>query len=261
MKRKNFKLSEIYTSVQGESVNVGKPTTFVRFGGCNLRCEGFGIESELQDGSTVVGCDTPFAVWPSFRNTWKDVTVDEIIDLIPMWPTHICLTGGEPLLQPAQLLQELVRRLHNERGCTFDIFTNGSMPIYNPDQKSFSDGTPRDPWACSDYVHLCVDYKTQGSGEGNSFKEENWKVLRCKDTVKFVITKEGDLEEVESIIRGKIEELGGYPNLRMPKFFICSAWDRISDKDLIDWLLVKQLDIYFQVQVHKYIWDPEERGV
>ncbi|MHA2264890.1 MAG: 7-carboxy-7-deazaguanine synthase QueE, partial [Candidatus Thorarchaeota archaeon] len=100
-----MKLSEVYTSVQGEGPRVGVPTTFVRFGGCNLRCPGWGSGS-LPDGTSVRGCDTIFAVYPEYRSQWESVSVRQLLERIPPEITNVCITGGEPLIQPTKDLNE-----------------------------------------------------------------------------------------------------------------------------------------------------------
>src|SRR6266498_4505304 len=129
-----MRLVEVYTSIQGEGVNVGKPTQFVRFGGCNLRCEGW-------------ACDTPFAIYPKeYRHTWEKLEPQEVYDRIASWPKHVCLTGGEPHLQPVSELIALSNFLRYG-DYTFEVFTNGTYPLVLND--------------CS-YV---MDWKLLGSGE------------------------------------------------------------------------------------------------
>lgn len=100
-------LVESFLSIQGEGKYAGYPSLFVRFGGCNLKCRGFGCEfiSPL-DGSKIIGCDSLYAVnekhfkseWKSFDNLQKlfEKIVEYVkdIDYLP----HLVITGGEPLI-------------------------------------------------------------------------------------------------------------------------------------------------------------------
>ncbi|MDD5419791.1 MAG: 7-carboxy-7-deazaguanine synthase QueE, partial [Methanomicrobiaceae archaeon] len=101
-----MRVSEIFRSLQGEGLSQGKPCIFVRLAGCNLNC---------------LWCDTRYA-----RTGGREVSVDEILDLV--WRLnggHICVTGGEPLLQRAELL-ELVKKFR-VHGYTVEIETNGTI--------------------------------------------------------------------------------------------------------------------------------------
>ena len=123
-----MKLCEIYESIQGEGPNTGEPTTFVRFGGCNLRCPGWG-EGVLPDGTVVPGCDTVFAVYPEWRSTWLKKAPQEVADQVSDYPQRVCITGGEPLIQAPKQMEELITILRG-RHHTIDLFTNGSKSIF-----------------------------------------------------------------------------------------------------------------------------------
>lgn len=96
-----FPVSEIYGSVcQGEGLLIGRPTIFLRLGGCDYRCS---------------WCDSLYAVLPQYRDEWQKLTVDEIVDrVLACYPPnaayrHVTLSGGNPAIQPAA---PLVDRLH-----------------------------------------------------------------------------------------------------------------------------------------------------
>jgi 7-carboxy-7-deazaguanine synthase len=84
-------VSEIFYSLQGEGRYAGRPSVFVRFGGCNLRCEGFGGK-----------CDSYYAVDGSFRDEWNKYNASELIAEYSKAKKHdyadTVLTGGEPTL-------------------------------------------------------------------------------------------------------------------------------------------------------------------
>jgi len=84
-------ISEIFYSIQGEGKYCGAPSVFVRVGGCNLKCPGFGDR----------GCDSFYAVDKSFKNEWKLMDIEEIkkeIEKYLKFNPHLVLTGGEPML-------------------------------------------------------------------------------------------------------------------------------------------------------------------
>lgn len=103
-----YRINEIFYSLQGEGRHAGRAAVFIRFSGCNLKCP---------------FCDTDFS-------TYKEMTADEICDIIREWRDcgFVVLTGGEPTLQ---LDQALMDALHDE-GFTVAMETNGTreLPCY-----------------------------------------------------------------------------------------------------------------------------------
>ena len=84
-------VSEIFYSIQGEGKYAGHPSVFLRVGGCNLKCPGFGER----------GCDSYYAVDKSFKNEWRYLSIEEIKSEISKFfkkDTHLVITGGEPIL-------------------------------------------------------------------------------------------------------------------------------------------------------------------
>jgi len=130
-----LEVCEIFYSLQGEGRYAGRPSVFLRLGGCNLSCSGFGVEI-VKNGAKLVGCDSIHAVNKEhFRTTWKGYAQasDLIADIAAAVPnTHpfdIVLTGGEPTLFFANplLLQTLEHFI--AQGCGITIETNATITI------------------------------------------------------------------------------------------------------------------------------------
>ncbi len=151
-----LRITEIFTSLQGESNTVGLPTTFVRLTGCPLRC---------------VYCDTAYAF---HGGTVRPIA--EIVDEVKQsGAKHVTVTGGEPLAQPGAV--ELMRQLI-DAGFRVSLETSGAMDT--------SDVPPE--------VVVVLDLKTPASGEVSRNLYENIARLKPHDQVKFVIADRGDYD-------------------------------------------------------------------
>lgn len=228
---KGLRLSEIYPSIQGEGPNVGVPTIFTRFSGCNMRCPGW-------------PCDTPFAIYPE---QWKNDPVYEAGDLmnkVAQLPgKNVCITGGEPTMQPAEPLESFADLLLTF-GYTIDVFTNGSLkPLPN--------------WMLDPHVTVIMDWKLEGSGEaerGLEIRKENTYKLMKKDAIKFVVASNDDFEEALTLWK----EFTGASDAQC---YVGVAWGLYSEADLIKRVMAADLPWKVNVQVHKFIWPNVERGI
>ena len=114
-----LRVSEMYCSIQGEGTNMGTPTMFLRFAGCNMRCPGW-------------PCDTPHAIEPSiWLKESEKFEIQGLVDRIQattgVGVKNICWTGGEPFIQPLAELQRLYWALF-EKGYSQDyIYLNQSL--------------------------------------------------------------------------------------------------------------------------------------
>jgi len=128
-------LVEHFYSIQGEGRYTGVPSVFFRFGGCNMRCEGFGCIEKASDGSEVLGCDTVYAVNKEhFSHNWIPIEKSQqLINLLDIYelphPVDIVLTGGEPLLYANdEIFIEFLEKLTNN-GHQITFETNGSLAV------------------------------------------------------------------------------------------------------------------------------------
>lgn len=214
--RDTLKITEIFASIQGEGTRAGRRCTFVRLTACDLRC---------------VWCDTAYAFTGGER-----MRIDTILaEVHRLGCPLVCVTGGEPLLQPA--VHPLMRALA-DAGCEVVLETGGHRDI--------SDVDPR--------VVRIVDLKAPGSGEVTKNRWENLDLLRPDDEVKVVIADRADYEWAREVVRSRA--LSG----RVTVLFspVHGALDHAT---LAAWVLGDRLDVRLQVQMHKVIWGPDARGV
>ena len=130
-----FYLTEQFFSIQGEGKYAGVPSYFLRTGGCNLSCPGFGAKYEV-DGEERLGCDTYFAVDSAFAKQWK--RIDESASLITAlerefdtigYDPDVVITGGEPLMYHSdKVFYEVIAWLVL-RGIRVTFETNGTIEI------------------------------------------------------------------------------------------------------------------------------------
>src|SRR5882757_8267183 len=225
-------LIELYKFVQGESSFAGLPCIFVRLAGCNLRCSWCDSEYTFTGGK-------PFS---------EDEIVAQIEALAPC--TLVEFTGGEPMLQARELLP-LMRRLLAE-GYTLMIETSGERPLADVPKA----------------VHKIVDVKCPGAGAAaNSFRLENLEALTSKDEVKFVISDRADYEFSREFIREHVLEKKAGQILLSPAFQKLPNPLRTADnmaldpRNLVDWMLEDGLPARLSLQIHKFIWEPQKKGV
>ena len=224
-------LIEIYKSVQGESSFAGLPCIFVRLAGCNLRCS---------------WCDSEY----TFKGGYKQ-SLDEVEAAVAaLTPVRLVeFTGGEPMLQDRELVPLMERML--EKGYTLMMETSGERPLGS---------VPKE-------VHKIVDVKCPGSGEGGTFRMDNLDALTKRDEVKFVISDRDDYEFAREFTREHgLEERAGAV-LFSPAFKKAPSLERstnncaLDPRVLVEWMLADGVPARLSLQIHKYIWEPQKKGV
>lgn len=189
-------------TIQGEGRRVGHPSYFIRFGGCNLRCQGFGCEYRTPDGDVKLGCDTYYAVDPLFRKNWKIITdyyeiIEELhnlgFDENKIDKPDIVITGGEPTIYwKNEEFQKLLIYLIS-RGIKVTIETNASIDIEftKPYQKE---------------IMFSMSVKLSNSGEPEykriNINNINNILENTNDSYfKFVVDKNTDFSEIEDLLK------------------------------------------------------------
>jgi 7-carboxy-7-deazaguanine synthase len=224
-------LIEIYKSVQGESSFAGLPCIFVRLAGCNLRCS---------------WCDSEYTFKGGYKQSLEEVEA-AVAALAPV--RLVEFTGGEPMLQERELIPLMERLL--PQGYTLMIETSGERLLGN---------VPKD-------VHKIVDVKCPGSGEGGTFRMENLDALTKRDEVKFVISDRVDYEFARdfTVENSLAERAGGV--LFSPAFKKAPSLERstsncaLDPRVLVEWMLEDGLPARLSLQIHKFIWEPQKKGV
>jgi 7-carboxy-7-deazaguanine synthase len=146
------------------------------------------------------------------------------------------ITGGEPLLQNSVL--PLMTQLCDQ-GMTVLLETSGAHDISKVD--------PR--------VHRIMDLKTPGSGEVDRNRWENLEHLTRQDEVKFVIgSREDYLWSSDKILSHRLAE-------RCGAVLLSPIFGRIEPRQIVEWMLADRLPARFQLQMHKFIWAPDTKGV
>lgn len=208
---------EVFASVQGETSFAGLPTTFIRLAACNLRC---------------IWCDTTYSFG---RGT--PLSFQSLLDKVQVFNCrYICITGGEPLLQPAVF--DLMKLLC-DKGYTLSLETGGSLSIEKVD--------PR--------VHVILDIKCPGSGMSDKNLWENLPLLKPNDQVKFVLADREDYLYAKSIcakysLKDQVKEILFSP-----------VHNQLCSQKLVAWILEDHLPVRLNLQIHKFIWTPDTKGV
>ena len=243
---------EIFASIDGEGSRQGLLTTFLRLHDCNIRCS---------------YCDTTYSY--GIDSIFTEMTVAEVADVIESLGNHrITITGGEPLLQEAavvELIDELNRRKaetmqDNTSGqagstCIIDIDKFDKREMLNNSLYDFNIETNGTiiPSFHRDNVWFTYDYKTPSSLAEESMNVGIFKAATERDLIKFVVGSPEDLDCMRRII-------DQYPTAA--QIYVSPVWGQIEAASIIDYMKEYNLqNVRFQLQIHKFVWDPDAKGV
>lgn len=215
---------EKFVSINGESRKAGQLAVFVRFRGCNLNCS---------------YCDTKWANTTSCHA--DEMSPEEVYEYIKSTGvTNITLTGGEPLLQKD--MNRLLEILARDKSLYVEIETNGSVDI---------------KWIkeIENSPSLTMDFKSPSSGMCDKMLMANYSYIDNKDTVKFVCGSEDDLNKAKEII-------DRFDLTNRCAVYISPIFGAIKPEDIVEYMKINNMNgVNLQLQMHKYIWDPNEKGV
>ena len=214
-----MKISEIFYSIEGEGIEIGRPEIFIRLAGCNLRC---------------TWCDTPYAL-----ENGKKTDIKEILQEVNKYPCKsVSITGGEPLLQKAELL-ELARQL---KGLDYWMQINTNGTIF--DEEIF------------DLVDLItMDCKCPSSGMKSDLEvlRKTKNLFGSKSQFKFVLSNWEDYRYAKNIVLSSFKD-------RANIIFQPEWGNREFAKKLVEFVKRDGLDVRVILQQQRLIWGIK-RGV
>lgn len=221
-----YKIAEKFVSINGEGTKAGQLAIFIRLCGCNLSCS---------------YCDTKWANEPDVK--YEEMNLEEIISYIERsGVNNITLTGGEPLLKREEDVKILLKAMSDIKDKSIEIETNGSILL-----EEFTNIAPN--------ISFTMDYKLPESGMEKYMCLDNFKFLRKNDTVKFVAGSTKDLNRAKEII----EE---YNLTKKCSVYLSPVFGKIKSADMVSFMIDNKLNnINLQLQLHKFIWEPDKKGV
>lgn len=177
-----------------------------------------------------VWCDTPHAF-----NEGELMAPRQVLDQVLAFGCPLVeITGGEPLLQPEVFG---LMTAFADAGLQLLVETSGAHDVGMVD----------------DRAHIIMDIKCPDSGESTRNRWDNLAALKPSDEIKLVIASRADFDWAVGVIAQ--HQLEDRPLLFSP------AWEAVSPLALSEWLLASGLQARMQLQMHKYIWAPDARGV
>lgn len=239
-------VNEVYLSLQGESTFAGLPCVFVRMTGCNLRCS---------------YCDTAYAFTEGERRSLEEVRSEvhrlaapyEDLRVMGHRMPLIEFTGGEPLLQPGA--RDWIGSFCDD-GWTVLIETSGAHDLGKLHPKA----------------RCIMDLKTPSSGESGRNRWENIALLKPEDEVKIVIGTWEDYAWAKEMLERHqltrrcpilfswVAPLAAdqrHPSLKQ----VPEGHTPLTRLELVEAIISDHLPVRFQLQMHKFIWQPDQRGV
>ncbi len=219
-----YKVVERFVSINGEGRKAGELAVFIRFAGCNLNCS---------------YCDTK---WANEKDVpYEEFTEEELYDYIKRTEIkNVTLTGGEPLI--IEDIDKLLLSLSLDDELNVEVETNGSVDI-----AEFK--------ALTDRISYTLDYKLGGSGMEHAMCISNYNYINKNDTVKFVVGSQRDLESAYEVIET-------YGLCEKAKVYLSPVFGQIAPEEIVDFMIEHNMNgVRLQLQLHKFIWEPDMRGV
>lgn len=219
-----MKVLEIFNSIDGEGKRAGQMVTFIRLVGCNLKCP---------------YCDTKYS-WTEnvTEEDYTNMSVDDIVE----WVCHygyprVTLTGGEPLAHDYDEMWELLQHL-SVKMIDVNVETNGSINI----------NRFRVPG-----VFFTIDYKGPSSKMESFMNFDAFRDLQKEDVLKFVVGSEEDLDRAR-LVTGLLD-----PQCAI---YVSPVFGQIEPAEIVQYMTEHRMSQWrIQLQLHKFIWDPDKRGV
>ena len=232
-------------TIQGEGLLVGRPTVFVRLGGCDYRCD---------------WCDTLYAVLPEFKSDWTptghEQVLERVLELSQGRPILVTLSGGNPALQN---LEPLLDAGH-ERGCTFALETQGSVARAWFSKLDFLTLSPKGPSS---------NMKTNWERLGQCIESAREGQIETRISLKIVVFNREDYEFARQV-HARFPDVpfvlqAGNPEPAQPHNNWQGAPDASGTTWQIEWLLELALsdgwtDVTILPQLHVLLWG-NARGV
>lgn len=217
---------EEFISVNGEGLRSGELAYFIRLSECNLSCS---------------WCDTK---WSQKGAAFTPKSVETLAQsVVESGVYNVTLTGGEPLLQKEVI--DLINKLLETSYIQIEIETNGSVPL-EPIISQIVDKSR---------VCFTVDYKLPSSGMNDKMHLENYNNLTSNDVVKCVIQDEVDLTVALDFIQA-------YKLNETLTVILSPCYESIAPALMVERIKDLKLNrVRVQMQLHKWIWDPNMRGV
>ena len=223
-----FHVTERFVSINGEARRAGELSCFIRLAGCNLACN---------------YCDTRWSCDPNAP--CELLSEEELYAWVKdTGVTNITLIGGEPLLAPD--VDQLLRRLAEDELLHVEVETNGAVSL--------------EPFiGISERVSFTMDIKCPGSGMSDRMLWENMGLLRSIDTVKCVVSDRGDLDWLREREEKNRCEIPKYQEYIV---YISPVYGRIDPQEIVEYMKEYRMNnVRLQLQLHKFIWDPNRKGV
>jgi len=219
-----FKVVEKFISINGEGMKSGELAVFIRFQKCNLKCS---------------YCDTAWACTDDAE--YEEMDCEAITKYIASTGVkNVTLTGGEPLLQ--ENLSILITEIAKSGDMHIEVETNGSQSLL---YMSRMIARPS----------FTMDYKLPSSGMETFMDIENFEVLTKADSVKFVCGSIEDLDKARTLIKK-------HGLLTNTNVYFSPVHSTLSAEKIVEYMIKHNLNgIRLQLQLHKFIWNPEMRGV